>query len=480
MTALTAGVPQQDDELAAACERFINDPLGFVRYFYDWGHGELEGEDGPDVWQTQVLEQIAGYCGRINAGENPGPLQIAIASGHGIGKSALVSWIVQWFASCRDHPQIVVTANTETQLATKTWREMSRWHKRLANTDWFEWTATKFALKEHPQDWFASAIPWSTNNPEAFAGTHEKHVLVVFDEASKIDDVIWEKVDGAMSTKGAMWICFGNPTRNHGRFYDCFHKDRKWWQTKQIDSRTCKKADQVWAAQFIERVGITDDRTKYQILGQFPSAATRQYISTDAVKKAQSYEAEGWQQQSLVMGVDIARFGENSSVLCLRRGRKVFEMDVLPKQDLMTTAHYVAEAIKKHRPIQVFVDGSGIGAGVVDRLRQLNFSVVDVNGGASSLNPRFLNKRAEMWTEMKEFIEGLCELPKDKHLAEELTCVSYGFTEKGRIKLQRKEDIMDEYGFSPDRADALALTFAYPIADFTDTGMELEPRVFND
>jgi hypothetical protein len=182
-----------------------------------------------------------------------------------------------------------------------------------------------------------------------------------------------------------------------------------------------------------------------------------------------------------VMGVDVARFGENSSTICIRQGRKVYDIEVLPKQDLMQTAHVVAEAIKRERPIQIFVDGSGIGAGVVDRLRQLNFSVVDVNGGNSSLNPRFLNKRAEMWWEMKEFIEsGNCELPRDQKLKEELVVVTYDYTDKGRIRLDRKQDIMEDYGFSPDRADALAMTFAYPVSDYSDGETELEPKAYED
>lgn len=193
-----------------------------------------------------------------------------------------------------------------------------------------------------------------------------------------------------------------------------------------------------------------------------------------------SFEAEGWEMLPKLMGVDVARFGENSSTICIRQGRKVSEIEVIPKMDLMQTAHHVAEQIKLQRPMQVFVDGSGIGAGVVDRLRQLNFPVVDVNGGNSSLNPRFLNKRAEMWWEMKEFIEGTCELPKDQRLKEELTCLEYDYTDKGRIRMDRKSDIMEEYGFSPDRADALAMTFAYPVCDFNETGMELEPKTFED
>jgi hypothetical protein len=176
----------------------------------------------------------------------------------------------------------------------------------------------------------------------------------------------------------------------------------------------------------------------------------------------------------------VARFGSNSSAICIRQGRKVYPIEILPKLDLMETAHHVAEAIKRERPAQVFVDGSGIGAGVVDRLRQLNFQVLEVNGGNSSSNPRFLNKRAEMWAEMKEFLIGLCELPDDSKLKSELTCVQYSFTDKGRIRLQRKEDIMDDYGFSPDRADALAMTFAYPISDYAEEGVKFDPPIFQD
>src|SRR6185436_12803025 len=185
--------------------------------------------------------------------------------------------------------------------------------------------------------------------------------------------------------------------------------------------------------------------------GLFPRTATRQLISTEAVEKCQKHTTEGWEYLPKVMGVDIARFGENSSTICIRQGRKVFDIEVLPKQDLMTTAHCVAEAMSKHRPLQTFIDGSGIGAGVVDRLRQLNFQVVDVNGGNSSINPRFLNKRCEMWWLLKEAIEdGKFELPKDSRLKDELCCIEYDYTDKGRIRLDRKSDIMEQYGFSPD------------------------------
>ena len=480
-----------EEELVSSCERFADDPLGFVRFFFDWGEADLKGETGPDKWQEDVLNELGAYCKKLITCEagtipNPGPFQLAIASGHGIGKSALVSWIILWFMSCRDKPIIRVTANTETQLNTTTWRELALWHSRIHNNHWFTWTATKFYLTANPEYWYASAVSWSENNPEAFAGVHSKNTMYLFDEASKIADVIWEKADGAMSTFGAMWLCFGNPTRNVGRFHACFYEHKKWWTTRQIDSRTAKKADKVWVQQFIERLGLTDDRTKYQILGQFPSAATNQLISSEAVERAFKYKAEGHEYQPIVFGVDVARFGENSSVVCIRQGRQVKDFIVLPKQDLMATASWVAGLIRQHNPIQVFVDGSGIGAGVVDRLRQLNFSVIDVNGGNASMDTRFLNKRAEMWWGMKEYIEGECEIPNQPPLngvtlKDEFTAVEYDYSRKaGRIFLESKADLMADHGFSPDRADSLSLTFAYPIADYSEEESRLEPVSYED
>ena len=464
-------------ELQEACVRYADDPYGFVMYMFDWGNGPLLNWDGPDYWHKEVFQCIKEYM----RGPSDDPLCIAVASGHGAAKTALAAWLKLWFMSCRAHPQVVCTANTESQLMTKTWRELSKWHKLAANQHWFEWTATSFYLKAHPSTWKANAIPWSENNTEAFAGTHEENVYVEYDEASKISDRIWEVTDGIFTTKKNIWAVFGNGTRNAGRFYDCFHKNKQYWKTWQIDSRTCKAANKSYLDRLIEQYGGEDtDQARVRVRGLFPKTATRQLISTDSVEKCQKHEAEGYEMLPKVMGVDIARFGENSSVICKRQGRKVEPLEILPKQDLMQTAHHVAEEIKKYRPLQVFVDGSGIGAGVVDRLRQLNFPVVDVNGGNQSINPRFLNKRAEMWWEMKEAIDSLLELPPDQRLKEELTCLEYDFTDKGRIRLDRKSDIMEQYGFSPDRADALALTYAYPVADFSETGIQLDPPIYQD
>jgi hypothetical protein len=198
------------------------------------------------------------------------------------------------------------------------------------------------------------------------------------------------------------------------------------------------------------------------------------------VERAQVTEVDAWDFAPKVMGVDIARFGDNFSEICFRQGRKVFPIERVPKGDLMTQAAFIGERIRKEKPGVVCVDGAGMGAGVVDRLRQLGFSVVDVNGGNQSLNPRFLNKRTEMYWAMKEFIEtGECELPRDKVLRDHLIATGYNYTDKGKLRLDRKEDILAEWGFSPDKADALSLTFAYPVPDIGDE-RDVDPVLYED
>jgi hypothetical protein len=467
--------------LAEACVEFRDDPYGFIRFMFPWGSGSLEGCEGPDWWHREQYEVIKEYC----AGNGAMPLRMATATGHGTGKTFHAATLVYWFMSTRPAPQVVVTSNTEAQLG-KTWRELSKWHQMALNKHWFEWTATSFYLKSNPSTWVARAVPWSASNTNAFAGTHENDTLLVFDEASEIIDDIWVVGDGALTTPHAMWFCFGNPTRNSGRFYQAFKDQafKKNWKTWQIDSRKC------WAStrhgsEYLESLleqygGPSDDRAKTRVLGEFPERATGRIISMSAVEKAMKTEMDTWDYAPKLMGVDVARYGDNQSEICYRQGRKVFPLVKIPKGDLMSQAGFIADQIKREKPNLVCVDGVGLGAGVVDRLRSLNFSIMDVNGGNSAVDPRYLNRRAEMWFAMKEWIEvGECELPNDPELKKHLTIVGYGHTDKGRIRIERKEDIVAEYHLSPDKADALSLTFAFPVPDVMEE-RDVDPNVYED
>lgn len=447
-------------ELIEDIAKFYDNPLGFVKYVFPWGEESLK-EESIDEWQAETLQDIGNAV--KNGATLDEAIRLAIASGHGIGKTAFVSWIILWFISTREFPQIVVTSNTANQLSAKTWRELAKWHRLSINKHWFEWTATKFYHKQYPDTWFASAIPWSINNSEAFAGTHEKHVLVIYDEASGIHDQIWEVTEGAMTTPGAMWLAFGNPTKNTGRFRECFGKFKHRWLTKQIDSRQAKKASLKQIQQWVDDYGEDSDFVRVRVRGVFPRAGSNQFISSETIEECIKYVAEGYEGLERLLAVDVARFGEDQSVILRRQGRKVHKPTKYRGLDTMQLASRVVEHIDEYKPDAVFIDGVGVGAGVVDRVRQLRPSanIIEVNAGSKPNDTaKYFNKRAEMWGLTKDFLKAGADLPDDNELSEELQAVEYGFSPSQQIQIEKKEDMKARGLSSPDNADALCLTFA--------------------
>ena len=453
-----------DKQMAQDMGLFFHSPAGFVKYAFAWGQGELAEHEGPDDWQLGLLESLGNRT--ASAAE---AIREATASGHGVGKSALVAWIILWAMSTRPHLSGVVTANTGTQLSDKTWRELALWHKRAINRRWFKWTATKFYQVDNPETWFVSAIPWSKERPEAFAGLHAEHVLMLFDEASAIDDVIWETAEGAMTTPGAIWCVFGNPTRNSGAFHGCFHRMRHRWNTHQVDSRTARMANKAQLQQWVDDYGEDSDFVRIRVRGVFPRTGSNQLIAADLVEDAQgrSLQHDVFRHAPKVMGVDVARFGDDQSVITVRQGLKCFPQRKYRGLDTMTLAGIVAQAIDEESPAAVFVDMGGIGAGVVDRLHQLGYrNAIGIDFGSRADAPElYFNKRTEMWCLLRDWLKEQPELPDDRELADDLVAPEYGFTgDKGQIFLEKKADMKKRGLPSPDCGDSLALTFAQRVS----------------
>jgi hypothetical protein len=443
---------------------YYYDPLGFVYWAYPWGEGGLVEESGPDIWQYSVLLRL-GQAIRAadDAGEEAEAIQIAVSSGHGIGKSTLVAWIIHWFLSTRANPQVVVTASTEKQLTTKTWREVAKWKRLAINGSDFKWTATKYENRHEPETWYAVAIPWSEANPDAFAGTHDKHVLMIFDEASAIADIIWEVVEGAMTTPGAIWLVFGNPTINTGRFRACFGRFKHRWIRYQIDSRTAKKANKAQIEKWLEDWGEDSDFFRVRCRGVFPRAGGNQFIGSDLVEGARARTVEPMPRAAKRMSVDVARYGDDQSVITRRQGRKCYKQKKFRGKDTMELASIVAREAREYKPDLLLVDGIGIGAGVVDRLRQLGFNVIDVQFGANPVEEdEFYNLRAEAWSEMREWLK-TADIPDDPELHEDMIGPTYHHKNKRELlQLERKEDMQRRGLSSPDCADSLAISFAVP------------------
>ena len=493
--AVNAASPQVvSDEMIDAIAEFYDDPLGFVLFVFPWGEEgtELHDEDGPDEWQMECLRRL-GEAVRARAGagaKEMGAYMAAIASGHGVGKTSLVAWVIFWFISCRVDPAIVVTANTLGQLTGKTWRELAKWHRLGIHGAWFQWTATKFYLKERPETHFAAAVPWSKERSEGFAGLHAKAVLVVFDEASAIDDSIWEVTEGAMTTSGAIWLVYGNPTKNTGRFRECWRRWRHRWDTMQVDSRTAKKANRGQIDKWVEDYGEDSDFVRVRVRGEFPRSASSQLIGSDLVDQAkvvfrrrfgdrlskalmngpgclEGMRLDDNAMAPRIMVVDVARFGSDQSVIAIRQGRAFVVLAKYREMDTQQLAFRVAEWIGGEQPDAVFVDAVGVGGGVVDTLRGLGFEVEEVNAGMKALDDRkFFNRRAEMWWNMREWLSKGGMIPyDDKEISDDLTGPEYGFSDRGqRVQLESKDDMRARGLPSPDTGDALAMSFWMPVA----------------
>jgi len=325
------------EQLVEFCAEFEHDPVGFVWAAYPWGEGELAGKQ-PDEWQLNLLADIRD--GLKGAGD---VIQEAIASGHGIGKSALVCFIIQWAMATIEDCKGVVTANTQNQLLTKTWSELAKWHRLSICKPMFTYTATAYysADGEHEKTWRIDALPWSKNNSEAFAGLHNqgKRILVVFDEASAIDDVIWEVVEGALTDSDTeiIWTAFGNPTKNSGRFYDCFHRYRAYWHTKQIDSRDVAVSNKKQLDKWIGQYGLDSDIIRVRVLGQFPMQGDTQLISINdvnaAVERGKTIKQEHYAGFPVVFGVDPAWTGDDLCVVYMRKGNYSKVLLECPKND---------------------------------------------------------------------------------------------------------------------------------------------------
>lgn len=465
-------LPPQDIEqdLVDDFDDFRYDPLECVMYSFPWGEGELAESNGPRVWQREMLESLRDYL--RNPDTRHTPFQLAISSGHGIGKSADVAFIIHWALSTWEDARVVITANTGDQLATKTVPEVKKWFRRAINSHWFNVRAETIKVLDpkHADTWRADFVTWSLERTEAFAGLHNerKIIVLIFDESSGIPDKIWEVAEGALTDEDTVivWLAYGNPTQNTGRFRECFGKFSHRWKRKQIDSRTVEGTNKEQIAKWIEDYGEDSDFVRVRVRGEFPRAGSNQFISSDVVAAARRYKADGYSGLPKILSVDVARFGDDQSVIGIRQGRKLEILGKYRGLDTVQVAGRVIEFLKEHNPDATVVDGDGIGAGVIDHLKHQGFSdrLFEFHGGATPRDPAmYYNRRAEVWGAMREWLNAGAQIPDDPELADDLVGPEYGFSAKQQIQLERKEDMKKRGLQSPDSGDMLAMSFGVTV-----------------
>jgi hypothetical protein len=467
---------------------FKDNPLAFVLWSFPWGKKGSPLErfpNGPRAWQRAELMAMAEHIkenkARVARGEDPRVYKSATASGRGIGKSSLVSWISLWMMSCHIGSTTIISANTDTQLSDKTFGEISVWAAMLVNSFFFEivdksvkpapWykALVEKELQIGCKYFYANGVLWSDDNPDSFAGAHSQiGMCVIFDESSGIPPVIWPVAQGYFTEKTIyrFWFAFSNPRSGEGYFFDLFNDPENNWSTRQINSLDVEDIDKSELEEIIRKHGSDSDEARVEVFGQFPRQGDRQFINRGIVADAINRELDRYDNhEPLLMGVDPARFGDDSTVIRFRHGRdaRTIPPVELKGLDNMQVVDRITQLIFQHNPDGIFID-AGAGAGIIDRLKELGYKVYEVNFGSSSSAPQYFDHRTELWARFRDWLPGGM-IDNHKKLKSDLCSPEKELIgRESKEKLESKEKMKRRGLKSPDHADALALTFHCRVA----------------
>jgi hypothetical protein len=448
---LGALIASGESPFAFLADRYYSAPNGFWR--------EILGMT-PDPWQADANRALAH-----------GHTRLAIRSGHGVGKSTWAACAMCWFANTRAPMKIGVTAPSAPQLFDALWAEAKVVWGRLppAWRDLWDVQDARIELKASRDECFITARTARADKPEALQGLHAKHLMLLVDEASAVDEAVFESAGGSMSTQGAITMLTGNPTRSTGFFWRCFHLERDRWWTRRVSCLDSPRAAPEFIEEIKQRYGENSNAFRIRVLGEFPQSEDDTLIAADLVESAMRRDVEPDLSMPEVWGLDVARFGSDASVLIKRRGTRITEP---PRRWNQVDTMQLAGAIKAEfdllpaaaRPLLIAVDVIGIGSGVVDRLTEQNMPVLGINAGESpSIATRFVRLRDELWVRVREWLESRrVSLPYDDRLRSDLCAPRVTYLSDGRMQVESKSQLRARGYDSPDAGDALALTFCPP------------------
>lgn len=393
--------------------------------------------------------------------------RVSIRSGHGTGKSAFMAWCVLWFLVCYFPAKVPATAPTAHQLTDVLWAELAKWHRAMHEqlpsiAELFEWRSDTFSLRAAPRESFAVARTSRPERPEALQGFHSQNILFMIDEASGIPDQVFQVAEGALSTEGAYVVMAANPTRMEGYFYDSHHSQRSRWAALHWDGEASELVSREYVESMREKYSADSSIYRIRVKGEFagnPDGVIPLSIIESAVDRdVKPFGEHRW-------GLDVARFGADRTALCKRAGNALLEpvrhwsgKDTMQVAGLVKLEYDAA----KVKPAVICVDVIGIGAGVVDRCRELGLPVVAVNVAESpSVEDRYNRMRDELWFRARHWFEGRdVRMVADESLIAELTLPSFRITSAGKIQVESKDELRKRGVVSPDLADSFCLTFA--------------------
>lgn len=463
-------IPKKEQlQLIQDIAQFEYDPLKFIKYAYPWGSGVLTGFNGAENWQRDLYTDINRDM--VNSKNNRNRLhKYSVGSGHGIGKSASVGQICHWGLSTRENTKIMVTANTKEQLITKTIPEVQKWFRLGINSFWFDINTMNISVlgnKLYP-NWRLDFLTWSEHNTEAFAGAHNQggRLILIFDESSGIHDKVWEVANGAFTDANTdiLMLCFGNRTKNKGEFSRTFKSPT--FNSRCVDSRDVSFTNKEELEAQILEYGIDSDRIRIRILGMEPKNNVDQFISQVLIDEAR-YKTpinHEYNFAPTILSCDPAWSGGDEIVIAKRQGVKFEILECIPKNDNdILIAEKLARYEDEHNADAGFID-LGYGTGIYSALKMMNRKNWQlISFAEKSLQPGYLNKRAEMYGNGEQWLrDGGC-IPNNQAFCDELSWIESYYRDDGKIQLVDKDEMKKEYGSSPNKADAWALTFARPV-----------------
>ncbi|MHA1540403.1 MAG: AAA family ATPase [Alphaproteobacteria bacterium] len=423
-----------------------DDPILFV---------EMAFQVTPEPWQRKALRAVLDKN------------RVVIRSGHGVGKTAFLSWVVLWWLLTRHPAKIACTAPTSHQLKDVLWAEIAKWRRvlPLPLREKIVFTGDKIEVKN--TDNFAVARTARKEQPEAFQGFHSENMLFIIDEASGVEEAIFEAGLGAMSTEGAKTLMVGNPTRRSGTFFDAFHKARKFWKGIKVSCATSSQVSKKYIKEMAEKYGKESNIFRVRVLGEFPSSEDDAVIPLDMIEAAIHRDVDLLSSADVIWGLDVARFGNDRSALAKRKGNHLLEEIISwTNKDLMQLCGLVKmaydNAAEADKPTTIAVDVIGLGAGVADRLSEMGLPILAVNVAETpSAADKYRRLRDELWFNARTWFEGRdVVLVDDQALIGELSTPTYDVDSNGKLVVESKIDMRRRGLPSPDLADAFLLTFA--------------------
>ena len=418
---------------------------------------------GPEAWQGELLRDVGVAIVEGNR-------RFSVRAGHGVGKTSVEAWLILWFVLFHRDLKVPVTANSQDQLRDVVWAEVARWHRVLPPflREQIEVKAERVYIKADPEGAFAVARTARPEKPEALQGFHASTMAFFIEEASGIEDIIFETAGGALSSENSWVFMFANPTRTSGYFFRSHHGNRASWRVYHIPCQSSWRVSPNYATEVAREYGEASNVYRVRVLGEFPLSEDDSVIPLGLLEAAVVRDVSPSVVHAIVWGLDVARFGDDSTALAKRRGNVLLgPVREWRKYDLMQTAGVIAkeygETPLEDRPSAINVDVIGLGGGVVDRLMELGLPVVGINvGEAASTDPdRYMRLRDELWFKAKEWFDSRAvTMPRDDALMSELVGPKYKIESSGKIKVESKDDMKKRGVKSPNKADAFCLTFA--------------------